>query len=117
LKRILSVLATVFLLFSVIGAVQAGLPPVADVKGPYWAGVSDLIVFDGSGSYDPDGFRKEEIRGLFVLGLLAVLSSIRVQNDEMMVSIGQISFNIIPFFVIGCVAILGWLAMQGKKKR
>lgn len=47
-----------------------------------------------------DGFRKEEIRGLFVLGLLAVLSSIRVQNDEMMVSIGQISFNIIPFLDI-----------------
>ena len=56
MKKILLVLATVFLLFGVIGAVQAGLPPVADVKGPYLAGVSDLIVFDGSGSYDPDGF-------------------------------------------------------------
>lgn len=46
------------------------------------------------------GFRKEEIRGLFVLGLLAVLSSIRVQNETMMVSIGQISINIIPFLDI-----------------
>ena len=40
--------------------------------------------------------RTEEIRGLFVLGLLAVLSSIRVQQSEMMVDIGQISLNIIP---------------------
>lgn len=39
--------------------------------------------------------RKEEIRGLFVLGLLAVLSSIRIQNSEMIVEIGQASFNII----------------------
>lgn len=56
MNKILPVLATLLLLFGVIGAVQAGLPPVADVSGPYWAGVSDLIVFDGSGSYDPDGF-------------------------------------------------------------
>lgn len=45
-------------------------------------------------------FRKEEIRGLFVLGLLAVLASVRVQNEEMMVSIGQISINIIPLLDI-----------------
>lgn len=45
-------------------------------------------------------FRNEEIRGLFVLGLLAVLSSLRVQSDALMVSIGQLSFNIIPIMDI-----------------
>lgn len=47
--------------------------------------------------------RKEEIRGLFVLGLLAVLSSIRIQNSTMMVTIGQLSFNIIPLLDITIV--------------
>ena len=45
-------------------------------------------------------FRNEEIRGLFVLGLLAVLSSLRVQSDTLTVSIGQLSFNIIPIMDI-----------------
>lgn len=44
--------------------------------------------------------KKEEIRGLFVLGLLAVLASIRVQNEKMMVTVGQISFNVIPLLDI-----------------
>lgn len=43
---------------------------------------------------------REEIRGLFVLGLLAVLSSIRVQHEEIWVTIGQASFNIIPWLDI-----------------
>jgi len=50
-----------------------------------------------------DDTRKEEIRGLFVLGLLAVLSSIRIQNNEMIVGIGQASFNIIPWIDITIV--------------
>lgn len=45
-------------------------------------------------------FRHEEIRGLFVLGLLAVLSSIRIQNEKMMVPIGDLSFNIVPLLDI-----------------
>jgi hypothetical protein len=44
-----------------------------------------------------DNLKTEEIRGLFVLGLLAVLASIRLQYDKMMVIIGQVSFDIIPF--------------------
>jgi len=44
--------------------------------------------------------RKEEIRGLFVLGLLAVLSAIRIQNSEMLVEIGRISVDIIPWIDI-----------------
>lgn len=44
------------------------------------------------------GTKKEEIRGLFVLGLLAVLASVRVQYSTMMVNIGQSSFDIIVFF-------------------
>jgi len=30
-------------------------PPVADTNGPYAADIDEVIVFDGSGSYDPDG--------------------------------------------------------------
>jgi len=30
-------------------------PPVADASGPYYKNVNDEIMFDGSGSYDPDG--------------------------------------------------------------
>jgi len=47
-------------------------------------------------SSSSDVSRKEEIRGLFVLGLLAVLASIRLQNKEMIVTLGLISFDIIP---------------------
>jgi hypothetical protein len=42
--------------------------------------------------------KKEEIRGLFVLGLLAVLTSVRVQYSKMNVTIGQSSFDVIVFF-------------------
>ena len=34
-----------------------------------------------------------------------------------MIMFGVYEELVIPFFVIGRVAILGWLAMQGKKKR
>lgn len=44
--------------------------------------------------------RKEEIRGLFVLGLLAVLTSVRVQYSTMTVTIGQNSFDVVVFFDI-----------------
>lgn len=42
--------------------------------------------------------KKEEIRGLFVLGLLAVLASVRVQYSNMTIIIGQNSLNVIVFF-------------------
>lgn len=42
--------------------------------------------------------KKEEIRGLFVLGLLAVLASVRLQYNSLMVNIGQGSFNLLVFF-------------------
>jgi hypothetical protein len=41
--------------------------------------------------------KKEEIRGIFVLGLLAVLASVRVQYSTMMVNIGRSSFEAIVF--------------------
>ena len=40
--------------------------------------------------------RHEELRGIFVLGLLAVLVVIRYQNKQLMVQIGQSSFDFIP---------------------
>jgi len=42
--------------------------------------------------------KNEEVRGLFVLGLLAVLTSVRIQFSKMDVTIGQSSFNVIVFF-------------------
>ena len=42
--------------------------------------------------------KKEEIRGLFVLGLLAVLTSVRVQYSKMPITIGQNSFDVVVFF-------------------
>lgn len=39
---------------------------------------------------------REEIRGLFVLGLLAVLATVRIQNQKMMVTIGQLTLDAIP---------------------
>jgi len=46
--------------------------------------------------------RKEELRGLFVLGLLAVMVAIKLQHekDGIMISFGQISFNLIPILDI-----------------
>jgi hypothetical protein len=42
--------------------------------------------------------KNEEIRGLFVLGLLAVLTSVRVQYSKMDVTLGQNTFDVIVFF-------------------
>jgi len=42
-------------------------------------------------------FRREEIRGLFVLGLLAVIASVRIQNDEIMVIVGENAYNVVIF--------------------
>lgn len=47
-----------------------------------------------------DDDRKEEIRGLFVLGLLAVFASIRVQYSSFMVQFGQLPLDIIPILNI-----------------
>lgn len=60
MNRILSVFAVVFLLFTIIGVAQAqsgggNQPPVAVLAGPYWASIGGTIMFDGSGSYDPEG--------------------------------------------------------------
>ena len=41
--------------------------------------------------------RREELRGIFILGLLAVLVVIRYQNEPLMVQIGQSSFDFIPW--------------------
>jgi len=46
---------------------------------------------------DSDENRKEELRGLFTLGLLAVLVAVRLQNEKLMVTIGQSSLDFIPF--------------------
>jgi len=48
------------------------------------------------GSSD-DNQKVEEIRGLFVLGLLAVMIVIRYQNPKLPVTIGAISFDLTPF--------------------
>jgi hypothetical protein len=40
---------------------------------------------------------REALRGLFVFGLLAVLVTVRFQNEELMVTIGESSFDFIPF--------------------
>ena len=45
-------------------------------------------------------YKREELRGLFTLGLLAVLVAIRFQNEKLMVTVGQISFDIIPWINI-----------------
>ncbi|UCF00548.1 MAG: PKD domain-containing protein [Deltaproteobacteria bacterium] len=38
-----------------ISPVEENQPPVADSNGPYTGTVGELVVFDGSGSFDPDG--------------------------------------------------------------
>ena len=38
-----------------IAPVGQNQPPVADSNGPYTGTVGELVVFDGSGSFDPDG--------------------------------------------------------------
>jgi hypothetical protein len=44
--------------------------------------------------------RREELRGLFTLGLLAILVVIRSQYEQLMVKIGQSSFDFIPLISI-----------------
>ena len=41
--------------------------------------------------------KKEEIRGLFVLGLLAEIASVRVQYGSMTVTVGQATYNVSVF--------------------
>jgi len=41
--------------------------------------------------------RREELRGLFTLGLLAILVVVRFQTEHLMVKIGQSSLALIPF--------------------
>lgn len=45
-------------------------------------------------------FRREELRGLFVLGLLAVVASIRIQNNEIVLIVEQKSYNVAPYLDI-----------------
>ena len=42
-------------------------------------------------------FKREELRGLFVLGLLAVVASFRIQNEELMIIIEEKSYNVVVF--------------------
>jgi len=41
--------------FSTKGRPASNIPPVADAGGPYYANIGELITFDASNSYDPDG--------------------------------------------------------------
>jgi len=45
-------------------------------------------------------FRREELRGLFSLGLLAVVASIRIQSSEIMFTFGGVSVNVTDFLDI-----------------
>lgn len=45
-------------------------------------------------------FRREEIRGLFVLGLLAVVASMRIQSKEMTIIIAEKSYDVSIFLDI-----------------
>jgi len=45
-------------------------------------------------------FKREELRGLFVLGLLAVIASIRIQSDEITIAIEQKSYEVTIFLDI-----------------
>jgi hypothetical protein len=49
---------------------------------------------------EKDEYKRDEVRGIFTLGLLAVLVAIRFQNATLMVKIGQHSFDIIPWINI-----------------
>lgn len=51
---------------------------------------------EGTEEANEDDLRHEERRGLFLLGLLAVLVAIRFQNEEMIVTFQQVNLNIIP---------------------
>jgi len=45
-------------------------------------------------------FKREELRGLFVLGLLAVVASIRIQNEEITMIVEGKSYNVVVFLDI-----------------
>jgi hypothetical protein len=45
-------------------------------------------------------FKREELRGLFVLGLLAVVASIRIQSKEMTIIISEKSYDVTVFLDI-----------------
>ena len=47
-----------------------------------------------------DKLRTEEVRGLFVLGLLAIMIVVRYQNSKLPVSMGSITFDLIPLLDI-----------------
>lgn len=53
-----------------------------------------------SNSQSDMDYGREELRGFFVLGLLAVLVVIRFQSEKLMVSIGQSPVDIIPLLNI-----------------
>jgi len=55
--------------------------------------VSELAEKSSSRSY----LRREEIRGLFALGLLAVVASIRIQNSEITMMVDETSYNVTVF--------------------
>ena len=50
-------------------------------------------------------YKREELRGIFALGLLAVLVVIRFQNEKLMVTIGQSSFDFIPVINITIIVV------------
>jgi len=55
----------------------------------------------GSGQVQSDREgRREELRGIFALGLLAVLVVVRFQNERLMVSVGQSSFDFMPVITV-----------------
>jgi hypothetical protein len=61
--------------------------------------------------------KKEEIRGLFVLGLLAVMASIRIQNEEITIIFEETSYNVVVFLDVMIVmwsfyAFLWYLVFQ-----
>src|SRR4030042_3355009 len=47
-----------------------------------------------------DKLRTEEVRGLFVLGLLAIMIVVRYQNSKLPVAIGSITFDLVPILDI-----------------
>ena len=43
-------------------------------------------------------FRREELRGLFALGLLAIVATIRIQNPQIIWTIDGTAHNVTGFF-------------------
>ena len=59
--------------------------------------------------------RRDEIRALFIFGLLAVLASIRVQNSQLIVTIGFGSVDLIPYidFIIELWSLYAFFMILG----